>query len=132
MKLPFKIGVSPKLKIRGLIATEDIKKDSIIEKCPVILIDIKQEDFLEKSNFSYYYFLYNKKFHAIVLGYLSLVNHSSNPNCILHYDYRNKLIILKSIKNIKKGEELMYEYMDKEETKLYPELFDFNKGLNNY
>ena len=131
MKLPFKIGISPKLKIRGIIATEDIKKNSYIERCPLILIETKHEELLEKSDFKYYYFTYTNKFHAIVLGYLSMVNHSFEPNCILVYDYRNKIISLKSITNINKGEELTYEYMTNEEAKLYPELFDFNNGINN-
>ena len=129
MVLPFKIGLSPKLKIRGIIATEDIKKNRIIERCPIILVEMVHEDFLEKTNFKHYYFTYSKKYHAVVLGYLSLVNHSFEPNCILVYDFKNKAISLKSIKNIKKGEELTYQYMSKEEARLYPELFDFHEGL---
>lgn len=129
MKLPFKIGISPKLKIRGIIASEDIKPHTVIEKCPVILVDIKQEEYLEKTSLRYYYFEYSNKYHAVVLGYLSLVNHSFTPNCELIYDYKNRRIGLKSIMSIKKGEELTYEYMDQKEAKLYPELFDFNKGI---
>ena len=129
MKLPFKIGISPKLKIRGIIATENIKKNTIIEICPLILINIEHEDYLEKTNLRHYYFEYSDNYHAIVLGYLGLVNHSFEPNCILIYNFKDKTIGLKSIKKIKKGEELTYEYMDKKEAKLYPELFDFNKGI---
>lgn len=129
MKLPFKIGVSPKLKIRGLIATENISKNIIIENCPVILVDTKQEHNLEATNLRHYYFEYSNKYHAVVLGYLSMVNHSFEPNCILIYNFKNKTIGLKSIVDIKKGEELTYEYMDKLEAKKYPELFDFNKGI---
>ncbi|OGK40376.1 hypothetical protein A2954_03170 [Candidatus Roizmanbacteria bacterium RIFCSPLOWO2_01_FULL_37_12] len=130
MNLPFKIGLSPKLKIRGLIATKNIRKNTFIERCPLILIETEKEVFLEKSDFKYYYFTYTNKFHAIVLGYLSLVNHSFEPNCILVYDYKNKLISLKSIKNIKKGEEITYKYMDKDESQHNPELFNFNHGIN--
>lgn len=130
MILPFKIGISPTLKIRGIIATENIQKNRLIEKCPLILINAKQEEFLEKSNFRYYYFLFNKKFHAVVLGYLSLVNHSFKPNCKLVYDFKRATISLKSIKNIKKGEELTYRYMNRREAKENPELFNFNKGIN--
>ncbi len=129
MNLPFKIGISPQLKIRGLIATEQIAKGSIIEKCPTVLIDIKDEECLEKTNLTRYYFKYSDEFHAVGLGYVSLANHSFEPNCELEYDFDNQTISLKALVNIKKGEELTFEYMDKEEAKLFPELFDFNKGI---
>ena len=129
MNLPFKIGISPTLNIRGLIATRDIKKDSKIEQSPVILIEKEYEEFLEKTNFKYYYFKYDKKNYALSLGYISIVNHSFAPNCNTIIDYKNQLFTLVAIKNINKGDELTIEYMGREEAKKYPELFDFNKGI---
>lgn len=73
--LPFKIGISPTLKIRGNIATCDIKKNTIIEKCPVVLIEIKFENFLEATRLSSYYFIWDDKYHCIVLGYGGIFNH---------------------------------------------------------
>ena len=121
MRLPFKIGISPLLKIRGVIADKDIKKNTIIERCPVVLNTIEKRKPLEETILSEYYFDYTNKFDAIVFGYGSLLNHSFKPNCEIYYDYKNKNCIIKTIKNIKKGEELTHKYMNKKELKLYSE-----------
>jgi SET domain-containing protein len=119
--LKIKIGVSPTLKIRGILASNDISKGEIIERCPLILIDVKEEEHLESTKLKEYYFLYNKKYHCIVLGYGSLYNHSFNPNSKIYRDYKRKEIVFKAIKDIKKGEEITYKYMEKEELDKYPE-----------
>lgn len=121
IKLPFKVGISPKLKIRGLIAVENIKKGRVLERCPLVLMDIKNEKFLEKTELGVYYFDYNKKYNAIVLGYGTLMNHSFKPNSDVWYNFKNKSITFKAIKNIKKGEEITFEYMSKKELGQHPE-----------
>lgn len=115
------LGISPKLKIRGILASANILKGEIIEKCPLILIDINEEEHLENTKLREYYFIFNKKYHCIVLGYGSLYNHSFTPNAEIYRDFKNKLIVFKAVKNIRKGEEITYKYMDREELEKYPE-----------
>ncbi len=121
MNLPFKVGISPTLKIRGIIATENIKKGAMIERCPIVLIPVKQRALIEKTVLTNYYFDYSNKFDALVLGYGSLLNHSFTPNCEPFYNYKNKIVIIKAIKNINSGEELTQKYFNKNEIKKYPE-----------
>lgn len=121
IKLPFKVGISPKLKIRGLIAVENIKKGRVIERCPLVLLDVKDEKSLEKAGLGKYYFDYTEKYNALVLGYGSLMNHSFKSNSEVWYDFKNETITFKATRNIKKGEEITFEYMSKKEIRQYPE-----------
>lgn len=120
MKLPIKVGMSPTLKIRCLIAAKDIKKGQVIERCPVLLVDIKHERHLEATSLKNYYFEWNKKFNAVALGYGSLYNHSYTPNARYTFDYIRKLLLFTAIKNIKKGEEIFinYNYFPNSKTEL--------------
>ena len=110
MRLPIVLGTSPTLKIRGIIASEDIKKGRIIERCPVVLTDIHHDEHMDKTALRNYYFFWNKKNSALVFGYGSLYNHSYNPNTEYVYNYKKKLMVYRAIKNIKKGEELTVNY----------------------
>ncbi|HKY74474.1 MAG TPA: SET domain-containing protein [Patescibacteria group bacterium] len=111
MEIPFSVGISPTLKIRGLIASRDIKTGEILEKCPIILVELKgQEEFLKKTVLWRYYFEWTAKYHAIVLGYGSLYNHSYSPNVRYDMDYKNQVMVYRAIKDIKNGEEVTINY----------------------
>lgn len=130
INLPLSIGISKELKIRGIIATKDIKTGVEIEKCPVLLVDINEyNDHLSKTVLIKYYFEWDEKNVAIVLGYGSLFNHSYTPNAKYEFDYDNKYLIISSIKNIKKGDEITINYnYDPESKEPVDEfLIDFNK-----
>ena len=132
MYLPIKIGLSPTLKIRGIIAVEDIQKDQIIERCPILLIDIKQEPLIKDTPLNNYIFEWNKEYIAIVLGYGSLYNHSYRPNARYAHNYQDKLTIFRAIKDIKKGEEIFvnYNYVPTSKAKLDLEISSLDKTYN--
>ncbi len=128
--LPFKVGVSKELKIRGIIATKDIKKGGLIESCPLILVDIrKEEEFLKQTVLWKYYYEYNSKYHCIVLGYCSLTNHSYTPNAKYSYDFKNIRLVYRALTDIKSGDEILvnYNFFPNDKKELSPELTDFNK-----
>lgn len=129
INLPFKVGMSPTLKIRGNIATQDIKKNTIIERCPVILVDVKFEDFLEKSKLSSYYFIWDDKYYCIVLGYGSIFNHSKNNNTKYYRDEKDHTMVFQTIKDVKKGEELFTDYYDGDDEETISEFTDFHKKI---
>ena len=108
-----KITIKPSKKIngRGVFATDDIKKGEVIEKCPTILMSSEDFNLIKKTTLNYYYFEYSDKNPAvIVLGYGSLYNHSYAPNSRYLYDYKNDLLVIKAIDDIKKGEEIFFNY----------------------
>jgi SET domain-containing protein len=127
--LPFYVGKSPTLKIRGLIANRKIAKGEIIESCPVLLIDMDQEPDLKKTVLWKYYYEWDAGHHCIVLGYGSLYNHSYTPNAKYVHNFRRKVMVYTAIKNIKKGEEITinYNYFPDSQDPLDEVYLDFNK-----
>jgi uncharacterized protein len=127
--LPYILGISPTLKIRGILASRDIKKGEILEKCPIILIPLEEFPYLSKTALNKYYYDWNQTHCCIVLGYGSLINHSYNPTAMYVFDYKNKFLVYKSIKDINKGEEITvnYNFDPSSKAKLGEELLDFNK-----
>lgn len=104
---------------RGIFATTNIKKDSIIEQCPLVplsnrsryhndptlvnyLYANKNCDCSECKNHGYMYYM--------VLGYGMLYNHSETPNAKWDFDYKNFIANLVSTTDIKESEEIFVSY----------------------
>jgi hypothetical protein len=111
IRLPFRVGVSPSLKIRGLIATEKILKGRVIERCPAIVF-VKNPKIIEQTIFDHYVFDWDETHEALALGYGSLCNHSYERNVEVDYDTEGRYIIFTAIKDIEIGEELFINYND--------------------
>lgn len=94
----------------GVIAEENIKKGSIIEVVPLLLMPIKEFELIKKTKLFYYFFEYTNSHFAIALGYGSLYNHSYDPNARYLYSFKNKTLTIKAIKDIKKDEEIFFNY----------------------
>ncbi len=94
----------------GVFAEEDIKKGSTIEIVPLLLMSMKEFDLIKQTKLYFYFFEYTNNHFAIALGYGSLYNHSYTPNARYLYNFKNKQLIIKSIKNIKKDEEIFFNY----------------------
>lgn len=108
--LPYAVGISPTLGIRGMIAVSSIRKASVIERCPVILVPKKEQVHLFQTKVRNYYFDWTRKNCAVVLGYGSLVNHSYSPNAYYRWDYKAKYLTFVALKDIPKGEEVTINY----------------------
>ena len=97
-------------KGRGVFARRDIKKDTEIERVPMLVIperDIYREE--GDGMLSEYVFAWGKKTVALALGYGSLYNHSYKPNARYEDDGQQTKVYI-AIKNIKKGEEITINY----------------------
>ena len=105
-----KIGVSPSLNIRGVIAMTDIKKGEVVESAPAILYPVMQRTSIQETLLKSYYFLWDDEFDAIILGYGSLYNHSYSPNADFWRDYERGLFIFEAWSDIKCGEEITINY----------------------
>lgn len=110
MNIPIRVGLSEQYGIRGIFADQKIKKGSVIERCPIVLIPKSQESALFKTVLQRYYFEWTAKNHAVVLGYGSLFNHSYTPNARYDHDYRNKVMVFSAIQDIGKDEEVTINY----------------------
>jgi len=91
---------------RGVFADELVKKKTNIEKCHLLIIPfVEIGSFLER-----YVFEYNKDHVALALGNGSLYNHSENANAFCEIDDEKKILVVRSLRDIKKGEEITINY----------------------
>lgn len=130
IKLPFKVGISPTLGIRGLIATEDIKKGQITERCPAIVY-LKNKDLIEQTIFDHYVFDWDEKHEALALGYGSLCNHSYERNIDVDFDFEKKEIIFTALRDINEGEELLINYNDDSMEPIDEKYLSLDSDLDN-
>jgi SET domain-containing protein len=114
--IPIYIGKSDTLNgIRCLKAARDIKKDEIIEACPIILLPLTEFDSLDKTVLRNYEFEWDDENEAMVIGYGSLFNHSFQPNVFYTRDFKTKSMTFFAARDIKKDEELFTNYNGNEE-----------------
>ncbi|MBV9963057.1 MAG: SET domain-containing protein-lysine N-methyltransferase [Parafilimonas sp.] len=112
------IQTSPK-RGRGMFTTKNISKGTIIEVSPVVVLTPKERKTIEKTLLFHYVFEWgnDKKSAAMALGYISLYNHSYDANCEYEMEFGKKLMTIKTVRSIKKGEELFINYNAKPDDK---------------
>ncbi len=110
-------------KGRGVFAGHHIPAGSIIETCPVLILDPQENrDHIEKT--ALYHYTYNwpifgttgkpSKTQAVVFGLGSMFNHSTqNQNVGWRRDLANELIVYRALRDVQKGEELCISYGDR-------------------
>ena len=112
MIVPFiDFKTSPK-KGRGIFTSKSIKKGTVLEISPVIVLTEKERATIEKTLLFHYIFEWgnDKKKAAMALGYVSMFNHSYSANCEYEMDYKLKTMTIKTVCDVKKGEELFINY----------------------
>lgn len=112
MLLPHLIIASSQKRGRGVFTTKNIAADTVIEISPVIELSEKERKQIEGTKLYHYIFEWgkSKRKAAMALGYISMYNHSFDPNCSYEMDYESGNMTIRTIKNVKKGEELYFSY----------------------
>ena len=98
---------------RGVFTGTDIPADTVVESSPVIVMDAKARALLDQTLLHDYIFEWQPDGQALccmALGYLSLYNHSYTSNCEYFMDYPSHSLSIKTMRNIKAGEELTINY----------------------
>lgn len=129
IQLPFRVGVSPTLHIRGIIATEKIAKGTLIERCPAIVY--RKHQAADETVFAKYVFDWDETHEALALGYGSLLNHSEERNVEVDYDRETREIIITAMRDILEGEELLISYSDDSTLPVDPDYISFDRDLDN-
>ena len=116
MILPYLTIASSANRGRGVYTTEPIQKGTVIEVSPVIVMSPEERIQLEKTLLHDYIFEWDvvEKSAAVALGYLSIYNHSNEPNCAYEMDFDHEMISIKTLSDIEKGAELFINYMHAE------------------
>lgn len=112
MLLPY-LAIAPSEKRgRGVFTTKNIPADTVIEISPVIELSERERKQIEGTKLYHYIFEWgkSKRKAAMALGYISMYNHSFDPNCSYEMDYETGNMTIRTIKTVKKGEELYFSY----------------------
>jgi len=99
-------------KGRGIFARRRIAKGELVETAPIVLMSKKNvpDDGPPDGYVLEWRADTPGEEHAFVLGYISLYNHSSNPNIYCESDFENDVVTATAIKDIEPGEELTWDY----------------------
>jgi len=94
----------------GVFAAQDIPDGQIVEKCPLLRLDIDEKDVL-LADYRFWWMEAEKRlYYVMALGYGSLYNHSNNFNAYFHCNKETFTIDFITTKDIKKGEEIFVDY----------------------
>lgn len=103
---------------RGVFARQDIQKGTVVESSPVIVLpdseflDGKTEDIKLHQHIFWWSDEVGKET-ALGWGYLALYNHSEkSPNVEMETGKRPETMDVRAIRDIRKGEELVFDYGD--------------------
>lgn len=99
-------------KGRGVFTSEIILADTVIEVAPVIVMPAADRLLLDKTLLHDYIFEWgtDKTQCCMALGLVPIYNHSYESNCEYFMDYGNETIMLKTVRNIEVGEEVLINY----------------------
>ena len=112
MVLPFLFVAETAGMGRGVFTSEPIEAGTVVEIAPVIVMEEKDRDHLDKTLLHDYIFEWNPENNqcCMALGYVPLYNHSASSNCEYDMDYEHALITVKAVRDIHAGEELFINY----------------------
>jgi hypothetical protein len=112
MILPNLVIAPTHQKGRGVFTTSDIDRGTIIEISPVIVMGAAERKLLDQTLLHDYIFEWEpeRKRCCMALGYVPIYNHSYASNCEYEMDYVQELISIRTVRDVKAGEELLINY----------------------
>jgi uncharacterized protein len=97
---------------RGVFTSTALKKNTVIEIAPVIVMSSADRKLLDQTLLHDYIFEWGhqKDQCCMALGYVPLYNHSYKSNCEYEMNFDDHLITIKTVRAIQPGEELFINY----------------------
>ena len=95
---------------RGVFTSESLRKGTIVEVAPVIVMEQSDRVLLDQTLLHDYIFEWNKNQCCMALGYVPMYNHSYTANCEYTMEYDQEQIVITTIRPVNKGEELFINY----------------------
>lgn len=97
---------------RGMFTSEDIDVGTVVEISPVIIMSNKERELLDRTILHDYIFEWGDKKDkcCMALGYVPVYNHSYESNCEYEMDFEQELISIKTVRQVKAGEQLFINY----------------------
>lgn len=99
-------------KGRGVFTNKKLDADTVIEVAPVIVMSKGDREHLDKTLLHDYIFEWGtlKDKCCMALGLVPIYNHSFTSNCEYFMDFDKDIITVKTVRAIKKGEEITINY----------------------
>jgi SET domain-containing protein len=99
-------------KGKAVFTNIDIDAGVVIELSPVIVMKKEDRVHLDKTLLHDYIFEWGEKKDqcCMALGFIPIYNHSYTSNCEYFMDFDEEIIFVKTVRLIKKGEELTINY----------------------
>ena len=112
MLKPYLVVAQTAVMGRGVFTVERIPAGTVIEISTVIVMSAADRLHLDKTLLHDYIFEWGKQQNqcCMALGLVPLYNHSYNSNCEYFMDYDDETIMVKTVRIIKKDEELTINY----------------------
>ena len=97
---------------RGVFTKHPIAADTTIEIAPVIVMSAEDRVNLDKTLLHDYIFEWGENLDqcAMALGFIPMYNHSFEANCDYEMYFAREVMVIKTVRNIKAGEELFINY----------------------
>ncbi|MBA2744948.1 MAG: SET domain-containing protein-lysine N-methyltransferase [Flavisolibacter sp.] len=97
---------------KGVYSSKKIDAGAVIEIAPVIVMSKKDRGFIDQTLLHDYIFEWGeaKLQCCMALGYVPLYNHSFKANCEYEMHFNRQTITIKTVRDIKAGEELFINY----------------------
>lgn len=97
---------------RGVFSMKSIPANTVIEISPVLVFSVKERKAIEQTKLFDYIFEWGttRRKGCLALGYVSLYNHAYESNCEYEMDFEHNLVTIRTVRKIKKGEELFINY----------------------
>ena len=99
-------------KGRGVFASQAIPAGTMVENSPVIVMKKADRLHLDKTLLHDYIFEWGIKKDqcCMALGLIPIYNHSYESNCEYFMDFEDQTMMVKTVMDIKEGEELTVNY----------------------
>lgn len=97
---------------RGMFTDLAMEANTLVEVAPVIVLSAAHRRLVEETLLNNYIFEWGKSRTkcCVALGYVSLYNHAYDANCEYEMHYDEGLILVRTVKPVKKGAELFINY----------------------
>lgn len=99
-------------KGKAVFTDIEIEAGEVVEISPVIVMNGDDRIHLDKTLLHDYIFEWGEKKDkcCMALGFIPIYNHSYTSNCEYFMDFEEEIIFVKTVRTIKKGEELTINY----------------------
>ena len=110
--LPWLYIKKTKKRGRGVYTKQDIPADTLVELAPVIVMSAAEREMIDQTLLHDYIFEWgeDRQQCCMALGWIPVYNHAVPSNCIYEMNYKEQLIYVLTVRDIKAGEELFINY----------------------